>query len=59
MSKENFLAGSKTISFLKLRGGYGITGNQTVGAYSSIPQIGVNNIEYATAAIPSTVQGPA
>ena len=39
ISKENFLAGSKTISFLKLRGGYGTTGNQTVGAYSSIPQI--------------------
>ena len=52
ISKENFLAGSKAISFLKLRGGYGITGNQTVGAYSSIPQIGVNNIEYATGGYP-------
>ncbi len=48
VSKENFLAGSKTISFLKLRGSYGITGNQTVGAYSSIPQIGVGGVENAT-----------
>jgi TonB-linked SusC/RagA family outer membrane protein len=48
VSKEDFLAGSKTISFLKLRGSYGITGNQTVGAYSSIPQIGVGGVEYAT-----------
>jgi TonB-dependent starch-binding outer membrane protein SusC len=48
ISKENFLAGSHTISFLKLRGTYGITGNQTVGAYSSIPQIGVGGIENAT-----------
>jgi TonB-linked SusC/RagA family outer membrane protein len=52
VSKENFLAGSKTISFLKLRGGYGITGNQTVGAYSSIPQLGVNNVEYASTGYP-------
>jgi len=54
MSRENWLAGSKTVSFLKLRGSYGITGNQTVGAYSSIPQINVgyntsgNSIENAT-----------
>lgn len=52
ISKENFLLGSKTISFLKLRGSWGITGNQTVGAYSTIPQINVgagpNGIENAT-----------
>jgi TonB-linked SusC/RagA family outer membrane protein len=48
VSKENFLAGSKAISFLKLRASYGITGNQTVGAYSTIPQVGVGGIENAT-----------
>jgi TonB-linked SusC/RagA family outer membrane protein len=48
MSKEDFLVNSHTISFLKLRGSYGVTGNQTVGAYSSIPQIGVGGIENAT-----------
>lgn len=54
ITKESFLEPSSTISFLKLRASYGITGNQTVGAYSSIPQInaGFNNsgnaIEQAT-----------
>ncbi len=48
ISKETFLAGSKVVSFLKLRGTYGVTGNQTVGAYSSIPQINVGGIENAT-----------
>lgn len=48
VSRETFLAGSHTISFLKLRGSYGVTGNQTVGAYSSIPQINVGGIENAT-----------
>ncbi len=48
VSKENFLAGSKAISFLKLRASYGVTGNQTVGAYSTIPQVGVGGIENAT-----------
>ena len=48
ISKENFLAGSKTVSFLKLRGSYGVTGNQTVGAYSSIPQVQVGGVENAT-----------
>lgn len=48
VSKENFLADSKTVSFLKVRGSYGVTGNQTVGAYSSIPQIQVGGVENAT-----------
>jgi TonB-linked SusC/RagA family outer membrane protein len=48
VSKENFLAGSRVLSFLKLRGTYGVTGNQTVGAYSSIATVGVGGIENAT-----------
>ena len=47
-SKENFLAGSRTISFLKVRASYGVTGNQTVGAYSTIPTVGVGGVENAT-----------
>jgi len=43
VSKEDFLANSRVVSFLKLRGSYGVTGNQTVGAYSSIPQINVGS----------------
>ncbi|HXB32775.1 MAG TPA: TonB-dependent receptor [Puia sp.] len=48
VSKENFLAGSQTISFLKLRASYGVTGNQTVGPYSTIPTVGVGGVENAT-----------
>lgn len=48
VSRERFLSGSQTISYLKLRGSYGVTGNQTVGAYSSIPQINVGGVENAT-----------
>jgi TonB-dependent starch-binding outer membrane protein SusC len=39
MSRENFLKDSKVISDLKLRGGYGVTGNQAVPAFASIPRI--------------------
>lgn len=39
MSKEKFLEGSSLISDLKLRAGYGISGNQAVGAYSTIAQV--------------------
>ncbi|GGA97246.1 SusC/RagA family TonB-linked outer membrane protein [Puia dinghuensis] len=48
ISKEDFLASSRVISFLKLRASYGVTGNQTVGAYSSIPKINVGGVENAT-----------
>lgn len=49
IGKENFMANSKTFSDLKIRGGYGITGNQAVGAYATIPQINVGGIENASA----------
>jgi TonB-linked SusC/RagA family outer membrane protein len=39
MDKEKFLEGSSWISGLKLRAGYGVAGNQAVGAYSSIAQV--------------------
>jgi TonB-dependent starch-binding outer membrane protein SusC len=48
VSKEDFLNGSHVISFLKLRGSYGVTGNQTVGAYSTIPTVAVGGVENAT-----------
>lgn len=39
-TNEDFLKGSKVISDLKIRATYGQTGNQNVGAYSTIAQIG-------------------
>ena len=41
LSKENFLADSKVINFLKLRVGYGVTGNQgALSPYQSLATIG-------------------
>jgi TonB-dependent starch-binding outer membrane protein SusC len=46
ISKEHFMEHSKTFSLLKLRASYGLTGNQAVGAYSSIQQIGTSGVPY-------------
>ena len=35
ISKENFLAENKTLTFLKLRSSYGSTGNSRIGTYAS------------------------
>ncbi len=40
VSKENFLSESNIISFLKLRGSHGITGNSEIGPYSSLGTVG-------------------
>ena len=37
LNEENFLKNSKTISELKIRAGYGVTGNQGIGNYQYIP----------------------
>jgi TonB-linked SusC/RagA family outer membrane protein len=49
IGKEAFMENSHLFSSLKLRGGYGVTGNQAVGAYATIPQINVGGIESASA----------
>ncbi|HXB43301.1 MAG TPA: TonB-dependent receptor [Puia sp.] len=41
MKKESFLENSNVFSDLKVRASYGQTGNQAVGAYSSIPLINI------------------
>ncbi|WP_439583186.1 TonB-dependent receptor [Dyadobacter bucti] len=43
VSEESFLANIKTISFLKLRASYGITGNFNIGNYTHIPTISTAN----------------
>ncbi|HLX90845.1 MAG TPA: TonB-dependent receptor [Puia sp.] len=44
--RENFMQGSKFFSALKIRVGYGETGNQGVPPYSSISQIKTSNVPY-------------
>ena len=41
MSNENFLKDSETISNLKLRASYGVTGNQAISPYQSLAELSV------------------
>lgn len=43
LSEESFLSQIKTISFLKLRLSYGVTGNFNIGNYTHIPTISTAN----------------
>ncbi len=46
MSQENFMAGtSNVINFLKLKGGWGKSGNDRIGDYNSYTTFGVNKIQ--------------
>ncbi|MFT3824768.1 MAG: TonB-dependent receptor [Chitinophagaceae bacterium] len=40
MSREKFFPVSKTVSFLKLRGSYGVTGNDNIGDFQYVSTIG-------------------
>jgi TonB-linked SusC/RagA family outer membrane protein len=53
INKESFLQDSKAISTLKLRVGYGKTGNQAVPAYATIPSIGVGIPYYFNGTTPT------
>ena len=46
ISEETFLANNKVITNLKLRGSYGITGNQEIGNYKSLAQLKSKNYIY-------------
>jgi len=46
LTKESFLENNTVLSDLKLRASYGKTGNQAVGAYATIPTIGVSTTSY-------------
>lgn len=39
MSEESFIKDLKVISDLKIRGSYGLTGNQEIGSYQSLPRL--------------------
>lgn len=46
ISNEDFLEDNVIISNLKLRASYGITGNQEIGNYASLPKLGSVNYVY-------------
>lgn len=45
-SQENWLAGSKVLSFGKLRGSYGITGNDQIGDYQYLDTYASSGVSY-------------
>lgn len=53
LGEENFLKDSNVISDLKLRASYGETGNQAVGAYSTIPRVQTGNPYFFDGATPT------
>ena len=55
MSQENFIKNIETISDMKLRMSYGVTGNQEIGSYNALSQYSQN--EYALGITPVRVVG--
>ncbi len=56
VSQEDFLKNNKTISDLKLRLSYGLTGNSEIGQYQSLANINTNNYVFGgTQAIGTTL----
>ena len=62
VSNEDFFADNKTISFLKLRGSYGITGNSEINPYSSLGNVGTSTLSFndqlVIGAIPASIPNP-
>ncbi|MHA4809761.1 SusC/RagA family TonB-linked outer membrane protein [Flavitalea flava] len=55
LSQENFMKSVRSISDLKVRASYGVTGNQEIGNYNSLSQYGSN--QYSLGSTPSLVVG--
>ncbi len=55
MSEEDFIKNIESISDMKLRVSYGVTGNQEIGSYNALSQYGQN--EYALGFTPVRVVG--
>jgi len=43
ISEEGFMPKIKAVSLLKLRGGYGVVGNNNIGNYTQYPTVSLNN----------------
>ena len=49
VSEESFLKGNKTINNVKLRTSWGVTGNQGIGAYSTLGMLSSSSYSWGTA----------
>jgi TonB-dependent starch-binding outer membrane protein SusC len=56
ISQENFMQGVRPVSDLKLRGSFGMSGNNGIGDYSSIATLGIYNYTFGGAV--ATGQAP-
>jgi TonB-linked SusC/RagA family outer membrane protein len=51
LSEEGFMSGADWLSNLKLRGSYGLTGNQAIGPYQSLARVGSASYVIANAKV--------
>lgn len=64
ISEESFMSGITSISDLKLKGSYGLTGNNSIGNYGAIGLLGITNYvlgageSVASGLSPSTLSNP-
>jgi TonB-dependent starch-binding outer membrane protein SusC len=58
LTKEAFLSNSTTLSFLKLRTSYGLTGNAGIGNFGHLGLYGVGNYNSQSGLIPSQIPNP-
>ena len=58
LSKEDFLSASSTLSFLKLRISYGLTGNAGISNFGHLGLYGVSNYNSLAGLIPSQIPNP-
>jgi TonB-dependent starch-binding outer membrane protein SusC len=58
LSKENFLSGNKTISFLKVRTSYGLTGNAGIGNFGHLGLYGVGSYNSQSGLMPDQIPNP-
>jgi len=58
LSKENFLAGSNTLSFLKLRTSYGLTGNAGISNFGHLGLYGVGSYNSGSGLYPTQIPNP-
>jgi TonB-dependent starch-binding outer membrane protein SusC len=58
LSEENFLKDSEVLSFLKLRGSYGLTGNAEIGDFASLTLYGGTNYGGQSGVLPTSLGDP-
>jgi TonB-linked SusC/RagA family outer membrane protein len=58
LTKEDFLANKSTLSFLKIRTSYGLTGNAGIGNFGHLGLYGVGNYNSLSGLIPTQIPNP-